>query len=334
MSEETGRTSEEDKFLGIKNTIETPVSNAAQEAAEEVDIEVVDDRSEEDQKYAPLDEEGRELKEYGGKVQKRITKLKKEFHDERRAKEAAERMSSEAVNYTGSLQVENQRLLRLVQNSQTALTDQSKGRAAANLSMAQENFKKAHESGDSSEIAEAQQHLTNAQLSQAYAPNVSKKIIDNWKREVMAQERAAATQTPYVPETQPIQPDEKAVNWSENNEWFGQDEEMTSFAYGVHQRLVDKEGIDPSSDEYYDLIDRRMKQVFPAEFSRGRNSNKVTVNTAGRRKTSPVAGATRNSGSSPRTVTLTRTQVKLAKRLNLTNEQYARQVIKEKENNV
>tara|TARA_R110000787_G_scaffold261222_1_gene366526 strand:+ start:1835 stop:2848 length:1014 start_codon:yes stop_codon:yes gene_type:complete len=335
MSEETGRISEEDKFLGVKTTIDVTPGATEEEGTAGIDIEVIDDRSEEDQRYAPLDQvdqgdQGdKELKRYGGKVQDRIGKLKKDYHDERRAKEQAERMSQEAVSYTQAVQVENQRLVKLVQDSQTALTSQAKSRASANMALAEDNFKKAHESGDSSEIAEAQKHLTNAQLAQAYAPNVSQKIIDNWKGEVLAQQRAAAQQQPYVPEQQPVEPDAKAVEWQEHNKWFGEDTEMTSFAYGVHERLVNEEGIDPDSKEYYDSIDQRMKQVFPTQFGRG-DKQTFVVDTATPRKTSPVAGASRNSGTAPRQVTLTRTQVKLAERLGLTPKQYAAQLIKER----
>ena len=330
MSEETGRMSEEDKFLGVKTKIEVPPKATEEVNAANLDIEVVDDRSEEDQRYAPVDDAGKELKKYGGKVQDRIGQLKREYHDERRAKEAAERMSNEAVNYTSALQVENQRLVKLVQDSQTALTSHAKGRASATVALAEDNFKKAHDSGDSSEIAEAQKHLTNAQLAQAYAPNVSQKIIDNWKGEVLAQQRAAAQQQPYVPQQQQVEPDPKAVEWQDNNQWFGEDTEMTSFAYGVHEKLVNEEGIDPDSDEYYDSIDQRMKQVFPAQFGRSDNRDTFVVDTATPRKTSPVAGASRNSGAAPRQVVLTRTQVRLAERLGLTLKQYAAQLMKER----
>jgi hypothetical protein len=337
MSEETGRMAEEDKFLGVRTTIEPPSEDVEQAKPEDFEVSVVDDRSKEDQRHAPLDKDGnllkkqgQDLEEYGGKVKDRIGKLKREFHDERRAKEAAQAESNEAVSYSRAIQVENQRLLHLVRNSQAALTDQAKSRAASNLALAEDNFKKAHESGDSEEIAEAQKNLTNAQLGQAYAPNVSQKIIDNWQQQVRQQEQAAAQQTPYVPEVPKVDPDPKAVEWQENNQWFGEDTEMTSFAYGVHERLVNQEGIDPDSEEYYDLIDQRMGEVFPSRFSRGNNEQTIIVDTATTRKTSPVAAASRNSGTSPRKVTLTQTQVRLAKRLGLTPQQYAAQLMKER----
>ena len=332
MADEIGRMSEEDKFLGVRTTIDTT-------KPDEVDVEVVDDRPEGDQRApaAETSEDGgtasdEELSQLGNRAQKRIKKLKWEFHEERRAKESAERLSNEAVNYTSGLQTENQRLLRLVQDSQTALTSQAKSRASATLVLAEEAFKRAHESGDSTQIAKTQQDLTNAQLAQAYAPAVSQKIIDNWKRNVLAEDQAMASQASqqYVPEAPP-EPDSKAVSWQESNEWFGQDREMTSLAYGIHERLVGEEGIDPNSDEYYKLIDNRMKEVFPTHFGTdSTSSNVVVVDAASRRKANPVvAPASRNSGAPSHKVTLTQTQVKLAERLGITPQQYAAQIIKE-----
>ena len=336
MIEETGRMSDEDKFLGVKTTIEPPPVEAP-EQQEQLDIEVLDDRPAEDQR-PPASKESEdddvatdeEIARYGKRAQKRIKKLKWEYHEERRAKEASDRLANEAVNYTQNLQTENQRLLRLVQDSQTALTQQSKDKADASLVIAQENFKRAHESGDSDQIAAAQQHLTNAQLSQAYAPAVSQKIIDNWKQQVLAEnQQIAAQQQQHIP--QPVQPDAKAMEWQERNPWFGADKEMTSFAYGVHEKLVGDEGIDPESEEYYELIDSRMKEVFPTQFgsSNQRTNNTMVVDAAPPRKKSVVASASRNSGAKPRSVRLTETQVRLAKRLGLSPQQYAAQLMKE-----
>ena len=327
MSEETGRMSEEDKFLGVRTTIEPPETKTSADTGE-IDVSVVDDRSEEDQKHTSDDSE---LGSYSDNVQKRINKLRKDFHEERRAKEESSRLANEAVNYTQALQTENQRLVKLVQDSQTALTDQSRQRAGAALKIAQENFKNAHESGDAGLIAQAQQDLTNAQLSQAYAPSVSQKIIDDWKRNVLAEDQAVQSQQQqqYMPPPAE-EPDDKAVEWQEQNPWFGVDKEMTSFAYGVHERLVRDEGVDPETEEYYELINKRMEEVFPAHFSG--SGNGVVVSTASRRKASPVvAPASRNSGARPRKITLTRTQVRLADRLGITPEQYASQLMKERE---
>ena len=337
MTDEIGRMSEEDKFLGVRTTIEPPTDADKGADDDEVKVEVVDDRPEEDQRAsseAGTDDDGsasdEELAQLGNRAQKRIKKLKWEYHEERRAKEASDRLANEAVNYTQNLQVENQRLLKLIQDSQDALTAQSKDRADASLTIAQENFKRAHESGDSAQITAAQQHLTNAQLAQAYAPAVSQKIIDNWKQQVMAEDQQIASQQQqHIPE--PIQPDAKAMEWQDRNSWFGTDKEMTSFAYGVHERLVGDEGIDPESEQYYELIDSRMKEVFPTQFGDNgqRTSSTMVVDTAPPQRKSVVASASRNSGATPRTVRLTETQVKLAKRLGLTPQQYAAQVMRE-----
>ena len=337
MADETGRMSEEDKFLGVRTTIEPPADADTSVDDGEVNIEVVDDRPEGDQKAsseAVGDDDGlasdEEVTQLGQRAQKRIKKLKWEYHEERRAKEASDRLANEAVNYTQNLQVENQRLLKLIQDSQGALTEQSKSRAGAALTIAQENFKRAHESGDSEQITIAQQQLTNAQLAQAYAPAVSQKVIDNWKQQVMADDQQIANQQQQQAPA-PIQPDGKAMEWQDRNPWFGTDKEMTSFAYGVHEKLVADEGIDPESEQYYELIDSRMKEVFPTQFGSNdqRTSSTMVVDTAPPRKKSVVASASRNSGARSRTVRLTETQVRLAKRLGLSPQQYAAQVMKE-----
>jgi len=338
MSEETGRMSEEDKFLGVRTTIEPPTDSSTSAQVDEIDIQVVDDRPEEDQRLpgevsGPDDEMAtdEEIESYGKRAFKRMKKLKWEYHEERRAKEAQLRLANEAVNYSTTLQTENQRLLKLVQDSQKALTEHSKYGAQAAVVIAEEKFKKAHESGDSDDIAKAQQLLTNAQLHQASAPAVSQKIIENWKRQVLADQRQEAQQQQYDPPPIP-EPDPRAVEWQEKNSWFGQDKEMTSFAYGVHERLIQDEGVDPDSSEYYELINHRMKEVFPAYFgpsTRG-SSEPMVVEAASRRRASPVvAPAVRNNGAIPRKVTLSSTQVALAKRLGLTPQQYATQLIKE-----
>ena len=338
MSAAPGRMSEEDKFLGVRTTLEPPEDTSTSAQADQIDVEVVDDRPEEDQR-SPVQSESAdddiatdaEIARYGQRAQKRIKKLKWEYHEERRAKEASDRLANEAVNYTQNLQTENKRLLQLVQNSQNALTEHSKYGAEAALAIAEANFKKAHESGESDQIAAAQKALTNAQLAQASAPAVSEKIIENWKQQVLSEQRQQAQQQPYVPPEVP-DADPAAVEWQQSNPWFGDDKEMTSFAYGVHERLARDEGVDPESPEYYQLIDQRMQEIFPDYFGTGDtgSSGSVVVESAPRRKASPVvAPATRNNGVAPRKVTLTSTQVALAKRLGLTPQQYATQLIKE-----
>lgn len=338
MSEEIGRISEEDKFLGVRTTI-TPSSDTSTSAqVDEIDVEVVDDRPEDDRRPAGVatssDDDmatDEEISRYGGRAQKRIKRLKWEFHEERRAKEASERLAGEAVNYTQNLQTENQRLLKLVQDSQSALNQYSKYGAEAALAIAEANFKEAHESGESDQITKAQKALTDAQLRQVSAPSVSNRVTETWKQNVLSEQRQQAQQRPVAaPEGSPASA--AATEWQENNPWFGDDEEMTSLAYGVHEKLVKREGIDPETQEYYELIDKRMREKFPEYFGVNDvdSTGSTVVESATRRKTSPVvAPAMRNNGALPRKVTLTSTQVALANRLGITPQQYAAQLIKE-----
>ena len=338
MADETGRMSEEDKFLGVRTTIEPPSDTSTSAQADEVDVEVVDDRPAIDQRSASTatseDEDiatDAEIESYGKRAYKRMKKLKWQYHEERRAKEQSDRLANEAVTYTGTLQTENQRLLKLVQDSQKALTEHSRYGAQIAVQAAQKDLKEAHESGDSEQIAQSQQALTQAQLAQASAPAVSQRIIENWKQNVLAEQRQQAQQQPALA-PQVTEPDPEAQEWQEKNPWFGQDTEMTSFAYGVHERLVRDEGVDPESSKYYQLIDNRMREVFPSYFgtSEVSSTEPIVVESAPRRRTSPVvAPATRNNGAAPRKVTLTSTQVALAKRLGITPQQYASQLIKE-----
>ena len=299
MSFETGRTSEEDKFLGVKTTIVSPDDTSTED---DIAISVVDDRPQDDRRVDnsnsssgetgsdSADEEmatDSEIESYGNRAFKRMKKLKWQFHEERRAKVAVE--------------------------------------------AAQKRLKEAHESGDSEEIAKSQQAMTEMQLVQASAPAVSQRVIENWKQGVAAEQREAAQHQPVqAPQEQSVDP--AAAEWQDSNPWFGNDKEMTSFAYGVHERLVSDEGIDPSSSAYYKSIDNRMREVFPSYFGDNNQSSTepVVIETATRRKTnSVVAPAVRNTGSAPRKVTLTSTQVSLAKRLGLTPHQYATQLMKE-----
>jgi len=333
MSEDRERISNEDKFLGVRTTITPPEpdSEGLEAVAEEIEVQVVDDRPEEDQRFLSGEGDDQELHKYSKKVQKRIKRLKYDFHSERRAKESAEKLSNEAINYTQNLQVENQRLLKLIKNSQSALEQQSRYGADAALVVAQENFRNAHESGDSDQVVTAQKALTEAQLAQVSSSGISRQVVENWKQEILSEQRQAREAAP-VADVPVSEPDAEALEWQGENPWFGTDKEMTSFAYGVHERLISDEGVDPNTPEYYELIDQRMKEVFPTHFSRGgtESDNSVVIETAPRRKVSTVvAPAARNNGAVPRKVTLTSTQVSLAKRLGLTPQQYAQQLIKE-----
>ena len=328
--------SQEDKFLGIKNTV---VSN---EEAVDFDVEIIDDRPEQDRKI-PRSEEQREsdqsdlekeIDDVDERVKKRIGKLKYEWHEERRAKEAAEKIRDESVNYAKQQAEENRRLQALVQRGESALMQQVKAKAEAQLASAKESHKKAYETGDTDQITDATQEMLKAQQELKVADDhfVRQKVQE---QQAPQQQNFQQQQQQPIPQQQPQTIDPKAVAWLKVNSWFGSDDqkEMTALAYGIHETLVTKEGVSPQSDQYYQEVDKRMRVRFPDYFgveNSNEDSNLVTETVTPRNTQSVVAPSTRNNGSKPRKVQLTSTQVSLAKRLGLSPERYAKELIKEK----
>ena len=301
-----------------------PVAKGFEFSKEESDleIEVLDDRPEED-RVAPrqdIDDQEGELKNVSKSVQKRINKLKYEFHEERRRREENERLQNEAVRYAQNVSKENGQLRSLLKHGEKMLIDEVKARATSDVGSAKQGYKAALESGDSDAIAEAQELLNNASYdvkrADEYAPVTAPQT---------------AIRPPVVPSKPRQKADPKAKDWAQNNPWFNKDREMTSFAYGVHDTIVAQEGLDPSSDAYYRRIDEKMRERFPEKFEDVVAAEVPTSDS--RQKRSPrtpssvVAPATRSNGGAPRKVQLTATQVRLAKRLGVTPEQYARQVL-------
>jgi hypothetical protein len=276
---------------------------------DDFEVEVVDDTPKADRNRKasepPEDVTDDELEDYSDKVRKRIQHFSKGYHDERRAKEEAHRQSQELERVTQKLMEENKKLKGNVNKNQTALLEQAKKNASIESENAKRDYKAAYESGDSDAVLDAQDKLTNAKLKS--------ERLANFKLPPLQE-----TETPVQKEVEQLAPavkvDERAADWQKTNSWFGDDDEMTSLALGLHNKLV-KQGVSPQSDEYYESIDTRMRQVFPDNFEDAEPK---------RKKTQVVAPATRST--SPRKVTLTRTQVQIAKRLGLTPEQYAKQV--------
>ena len=283
-------------------------------AEDELEIEVVDDTPKKDRNRKasdpPDDVTDEELEDYSEKVRKRIQHFSKGYHDERRAKEEAFRQSQELERVTQQLMDENKKLKGNVNKNQSALLDQAKRNSAAETEVAKREYKEAYESGDSDAVVEAQEKLTAAKLKADKLANF--KIPALQEEETPVQTRPESAPTPQV--------DIRAADWQKANSWFNVDDEMTSLALGLHNKLV-KQGVSPQSDEYYESIDTRMRQVFPDNFE----------DAEPKRKTSVVAPATRSTA--PKKVTLTRTQVQLAKRLGLTPQQYAKQVALDMRNN-
>ena len=292
------------------------------EAESDLEIEVLDDRPDEDKVSRRQSMEGHdeELKDVSKSVQKRINKLKYEFHEERRRREENERLQNEAVRYAQGVAKENTQLRSLLQHGEKLLIDEVKARAVSDTDSAKQNYRSALEAGDSDAIIEAQEALTNASYdtkkADEYAPVTAPQT---------------AIRPPAVPTQPKAQVDPKAKEWAQKNSCVNSDREMTSFAFGVHDTLVGQEGLDPTSDDYYRRIDEKMRERFPEKF--GEDVTAEVLQDDSRQKGTPrrpsvvVAPATRNSGAGPRKVQLTATQVRLAKRLGVTPEQYARQVL-------
>jgi len=280
-----------------------------------IEIEVYDDTPKADRNRKPSeppeDVTEEELEDYSEKVRKRIQHFSKGYHDERRAKEAAFREKQELEAFTKNLVEENKKLKGNVNKNQTALLEQAKKTATAELAQAKKAYKEAHESGDSDALVLAQESLTNVKIKTDKLNNF--KIPPLQGEQTPVQPGVASQPTP-----EPVA-DARAVEWAKKNTWFGSDDEMTSLALGLHNKLA-KQGVDLQSDEYYEAINTRMRQVFPDNFEEIPEQEAEKP----KRQANVVAPATRSTA--PKKVKLSRTQIALAKRLGLTPEQYARQV--------
>ena len=280
---------------------------------DKLEIEVVDDTPEADRNRKtsepPADVTDEELEEYSDKVRNRIKHFSKGYHDERREKEKAIRERQELESLAQRLVDENKELKGTVGKNQSAMLDQAKRSAEVELASAKVAYKEAYESGDSEAVLEAQEQLTSAKLK---ADKLASFKLPSLQE----------TETPVQTDTEPAptgQVDQRAADWQKANAWFGVDDEMTSLALGLHNKLV-KQGVSPQSDEYYETINTRMRQVFPDNFEEAAEPEAEKP----KRKTNVVAPATRSTA--PKKVTLTKTQVQIAKRLGLTPKQYAKQV--------
>lgn len=284
-------------------------------AKDEPEIEVVDDRPAEDKdkkrSKPPMELSDEEMESYSERVRKRLQHFSKGYHDQRRAAEEAQREAEEARRYAAAVAEENKKLKGTVGKNQEALLEQAKKTAANELEKAKGEYRAAYEAGDADKVVEAQEKLTAAKMREERVNNLKLPTV---------QEDNSDVQTTHAP--QPAV-DERATKWQKDNSWFGEDDEMTSFALGLHQKLV-KQGINPRSDEYYEKINSRMRQVFPDQFSDETDDDEHVEVEEPRRKTNVVAPATRSVA--PKKITLTRTQVALAKRLGLPLEVYAKQV--------
>ena len=311
---------QEDKGIEVESSSALKIGEVASEevASEEieveVEVEVVDDTPKADRgrkaSKPPEDLTDDELEDYSDKVRKRIQHFSKGYHDERRAKEASQRERQEMEAFAKTLVDENNKLKGSVEKNQAALLEQAKKNSAIEVLAAKRAYKRAYEAGDADKLLDAQDKLTTAKIK-------SDKLGD-FEPESLQQAEIPV----QIPQEAPIQPDTKASDWASENSWFGSDDEMTAYAMGVHSKLV-KQGVDTTSDDYYETINARMRNTFPEEFG----EIEELEERPSKRQSNVVAPATRSTA--PRKVRLTQTQVAIAKKLGVPLDLYAKKVAEE-----
>ena len=280
----------------------------------EVEVEVVDDTPEEDRGRQPMPKEiaddldRDELEDYDEGVKQKLKQLKKVWHDERRAKEQLAREQEEALSVAKRLYEENLKLRSAYVTGEKEYITTAQTNAQMEMEAARRAYKEAYESGDTDGVIAAQEQLNLAQLKVMRAANLKETPLQE-PEDVVQQRRE---ERPVQP--QAVQPDRKAQAWQERNKWFGQDEEMTAAALGLHQKLVNS-GVEVGSDEYYSTLDKTMRTRFSEYFGEPKAKPRTVV-----------APATRSTSSNK--IRLTQSQVQIAKKFGLTPEAYAKELLK------
>ena len=297
-------------------------TDALQQEAEEKEIVLEEETEEQEQPQAaeeqPEEQEQEqpqaanedELQEYSKNVQQRISKLTKKYRDEE-----AQRVA--AVEFAEAVKKQNDELKQRLDTLGQSYTSEFGTRIDSQIEAAKQAYQKAYDDGDSESMFEAQKNLSRLALDQAQLERAQQ------VQERQAVEQPAEPPTPQQAPAQqpPARPDPKAEVWAEKNEWFGTDQTMTYAAFGLHRQLIEDEGFDPQSDEYYNELDNRMKKEFPHKFAA------PTKGDTGPRVASAESTASRSkSTKGRRTVKLTPSQIAIAKRLNVPLEEYAKYV--------
>ena len=274
---------------------------------DKIEIEVDDDTPPDDRNREPLPAEVAkelyedELEDYSAKVKKKLTQMKKLAHDERREKERVQREQQETIEAAKRIMEENGRLKNNLANSEKNVMLSITRAVEMEMANAKRAYREAYESADPDKIMDAQEKLTEATMKVDKVKNFKPAPVENYAPPPSPQPRVTVDPT--------------AQHWQQRNKWFGQDDEMTSLALGLHEKLK-KEGVAISSQEYYRRIDDTMRKRFPEKFEGDSNDVPSTV----------VAAATRSTGS--KKVRLKTSELNIAKKLGLTPEQYVREMLK------
>jgi hypothetical protein len=279
---------------------------------QEIDIEVEEEEQEQEQqevKTVSEDSSDNEHEQYSDGVKKRIDRLTYKMRE-------AERREQAALDFAKKLKEENEQLNKSNTEAGSALITESSGRVKSQLAEAKRAVKLAYEEGDSDALANAQELVARLSVEN---DRISREEVQYKKKlEEKVETEVSIPQPQNTQQQQPVNPDPRAERWAEQNDWFGKDEAMTFTAFSIHRKLIEEEGFDPSSDDYYAEIDSRMRNEFPQRFE-GTTSGK-------RRPAQTVTPATRNTKSGRKTVRLTQSQVAIAKKLGVPLEEYAKHV--------
>ena len=245
-----------------------------------------------------------ELDTYSKNVQTRIKKLTEKYRQEERDKGEALRVSQQLLE-------ENQKLKTRVNALDSGYLNEYGTRLQSQSEMAKRAYKEAHEAGDSDALVEAQQLMSTVAVEQQRYATAKARADQQARMPVQQQEQQ--------PVQQQAQPDPRAQGWAQKNRWFGDDKIMTAAVFTIHNSLVDEEGFDPETDEYYSEIDRRMRTEFPHKFNVKKSGGGSQVASAG-------SSASRSTKQGRRTVKLSPSQIAIAKKLNVPLEEYAKYV--------
>jgi len=307
-----------------KSETESPQKEEV-DTAPELEIEIEDDTPVEDRAREPLPKdiveelENDTLEDYSEKVKTRLKQMKKVWNDERREKEAAAREREEAITVAQKILAENKALKARLSQGEDTILESFKNASQRELDEAKRDYREAYEAGDADKLVEAQEKMTTAKLKVDRAVFAAQN-----RKENASQNDDFDVKIPQQRQEQPVQ-DQKASKWQSRNTWFGQDDEMTSLALGLHEKLVKEHGMAyATTDEYYKRIDQTMRKRFPENFEEEQN---VEAEQPKRTKPSTVVASAARSTSSKK-IKLTTSAQSIAKKLGLTNEQYARELIK------
>jgi hypothetical protein len=296
---------------------ETPVSEASKP-----EIEIEDDTPEADRGREPMPKElveeleADELEEYSDKVKTRLKQMKKVWHDERREKEREMREKTEALSAAQRLLEENRRLKSTLSEGEQTLVGSFKQTAEYELEKARRLYQDAYEAGDPVKVLDAQEQLNAVQYKLQQLAGYRPTLQEEYNEVEVPQQQV------QIPT-----PDSKTMAWQERNTWWGTDPEMTASALGLHQRLINERGPQfAGTDEYWGVIDKTMRRRFSEYFGDEMDNGDTRPNAREQKASSVVAPASRTR--SPKKIVLKQSQLAIAKRLGLTAEQYARELMK------